>query len=85
MKVEEVFSLIAMERARQDAQWGPLPRHLSHTTWLTVMAEEFGEVARAILHHDHRGIAEELIHVLAVGVAWLCDEVDEKNWDWKAG
>lgn len=38
---------------------------------LAVLAEEFGEVARAVCERDERNLAEELIQVAAVCVAWL--------------
>lgn len=41
--IEEVVS----ERHRQDIKWGP--QHHSPEVWLTILTEEVGEVARAIL------------------------------------
>jgi NTP pyrophosphatase (non-canonical NTP hydrolase) len=36
-----------------------------------VLAEECGEVARAVLEVDMRGLRDELVQVAAVAVAWL--------------
>lgn len=38
---------------------------------LTVLAEEFGEVARGILEKDEESIERELIDVAQVATAWL--------------
>jgi hypothetical protein len=38
---------------------------------LTVLVEEVGEVARAVLESDGRGLREELVQVAAVAVAWI--------------
>lgn len=37
---------------------------------LAVLAEEFGEVARAVCECDMKNLREELIQVAAVAVAW---------------
>jgi NTP pyrophosphatase (non-canonical NTP hydrolase) len=76
-----VFDRINEERDRQDTKWGE-NRDLPNDTWLRVLVEEVGEVARAI--HDcpkigsaeviekHKiHLAEELIQSAAVIVAWL--------------
>jgi len=63
------------ERRRQDAKFG-WPRDHGHETFLAVLTEEVGEVARAILEVragadtlDH--LREEIVQVTAVGLAWL--------------
>lgn len=38
---------------------------------LTVLAEEFGEVAHAVNEDDIQSLKEELIQTIAVSVAWL--------------
>jgi|GEM_PF-5640211 hypothetical protein len=43
-----VFAAIQDERQRQDEKWGA-GRHLPMTTWLTILTEEVGETAEAIL------------------------------------
>ena len=75
--MEKVFDLIRAERARQDAKWGA-NRHLENTLWLTILAEEFGEVARAILERDPN-LVNELVQVAAVAVCWLEMIMGERN------
>lgn len=74
----EVFALIDAERVRQSAKWsGPhswgsgdcSSPMLRDEVKAVVLAEECGEVARAVL--DRAGLAEELVQVAAVAVAWL--------------
>jgi NTP pyrophosphatase (non-canonical NTP hydrolase) len=38
---------------------------------LAVLAEEFGEVARAVCERDYVNLREELVQVAAVSLAWL--------------
>lgn len=69
-----VWGWIEDERTRQDGLWGwpnaglggadPLKK-------LAILAEEFGEVANAILEQDKANLREELVQVAAVCVAWL--------------
>lgn len=75
-RMAEVFGLIANERMRQDAKWGS-DRHLDNMLWLTILAEEFGEVARAIL--ENKGLFDELIQVAAVAVCWLEQMIPFEN------
>lgn len=64
---------IEQERDRQDEKFGAFagfdtdPEHRK----VTVLAEEFGEVARAVLESDGPNLEEELVQVAAVCVAWL--------------
>ena len=51
---------------RKDGEW-----NRPNTLKLTVLAEEFGEVARAILEENFSNLKEELVQVAAVTVAWL--------------
>jgi NTP pyrophosphatase (non-canonical NTP hydrolase) len=65
----EVLAEVAGERVRQDQKFGrsskrPVPP-------LYVLAEEFGEVARAMCEHDVPNLREELIQVAAVAVAMV--------------
>lgn len=63
---------LANERDRQDAKWGE--QNHDDKTWLPILAEEFGEVARAMLQQDgdkSGDLADELVQVAAVAVAWL--------------
>ncbi len=79
MTRDEVFSIISQERERQIAKWGE--QHHSHLEWLGILVEEVGEVAEAIIKRfvDNETIFndliwKEIIHVTAVGVAWLEDK-----------
>lgn len=60
-----VFREIREEMAHQDQKWPP-GRALDQRTWLAVLTEEVGEVARATLEHDLESYREELIQVAAV-------------------
>ena len=44
---------------------------LDKTLRLTILAEEFGETARAVLEHDRANLEDELYDVAQVVVAWL--------------
>lgn len=71
---EGVLQQIRDERARQDAKWGrATERNLPKKTWLTILMEEVGEVAEAILEEDDNNYPVELIQVAAVCVAALED------------
>ena len=65
---ETILTLIRMERGIQNNKWG-VQDH-SNERWLTILAEEFGEVAKALLESDD-GLANELLQTAAVCVAWL--------------
>ena len=76
----EAYALIDAERARQADLWaaphrwgaGDCSSLLVHDiTKVAVLAEECGEVARAVLNDDIPGLREELVQVAAVAVAWL--------------
>lgn len=63
---------IARERDRQLAKWGE-QRH-SDEWWYIILAEEFGEVARAMFEHEADDALEaEIVQVIAVAAAWLED------------
>lgn len=69
----DALVLVARERAAQDAKWNRTPGlwECSNPLKLTVLAEEFGEVARAILEKEGKDrLRAELIQVAAVAVAW---------------
>lgn len=73
----EVWAAIQAERARQDAKFGWAPDTASilpgadvHAK-VSVLLEEVGEVAHAVLEHDEPNLEEELVQVAAVCVAWL--------------
>jgi hypothetical protein len=80
-RTAEVLELVAAERDRQRVKWAT-PHGWGRgdcstldppddRVKLAVLAEEFGEVARALLEHDRDGLAAELVQVAAVCVAWL--------------
>lgn len=72
-----VYVKIDAERDRQDRKFGWMENpdskmpNGSEYERLGVLAEEFGEVARAILEDDEEGREAELVQVAAVAVAWL--------------
>lgn len=83
--VSTIVQLVLEERKRQDKKWGELPRKLSDVFWLTVMVEEVGEIAQAILKQDWGNLEKEIIQVIAVGFAWLEDEPNHNNTEYKVG
>jgi hypothetical protein len=77
---DEAFTAIRAERRRQAEKWGG--RHpwgvgdcsslgVADTVKAAVLAEECGEVARAVLDSDPESLRNELVQVAAVAVAWL--------------
>jgi len=70
----KVFTLVSEERGRQNSKWG-VQKHFG-VVWFLILAEEVGEVAKAMLHTIFGGpesgcVKEELIQVAAVAVQWL--------------
>lgn len=66
-----IFQEILEERTRQDKKFGE-NRDQDHMLWLTILAEEFGEVANAILEKkDRNELNKEIIQCAAVAVAWI--------------
>lgn len=75
----EMLVAIDAERDRQDAKFGwfrtgtarsHMPSDNLHAK-VSVLAEEFGEVANAVLEGDDANLEVELIQVMAVCMAWL--------------
>jgi NTP pyrophosphatase (non-canonical NTP hydrolase) len=71
-----IFGNLLEERARQDMKWGEQNHDL--TVWLTVLTEEVGEVAEAILTNrsdpsweNVAAVRDELVQVAAVAVATI--------------
>lgn len=62
-----VLEQVAIERERQDAKWGEQNHPLD--TWLTVLAEEVGELAQAILKGQTAEARKEAVQCAAVAVA----------------
>ncbi len=81
-----VYDEVKAERRKQDAQWGHLV--CSPFVYATVLAEECGEVARAV--HDIRfakgsraDLRAELIQVAAVAVQ-IVERIDGGLIEWEA-
>jgi NTP pyrophosphatase (non-canonical NTP hydrolase) len=75
-----IYSAINAERRRQQIKWEQAHEwgkgdcsspDVAATTKLVVLAEECGEVARAVLDRDDTALQTELIQVAAIAVAWL--------------
>ena len=75
---------IDTERRRQRAKWGGdhdwgmgdcSSRAVSRPVKAAVLAEECGEVARAVLDKDQVALVTELIQVAAVAIAWIEGEM----------
>lgn len=77
--MKHIFNEIEKERKRQDAKWGPIPRNLTMYEWLTILMEEVGEAAEAILNNDIDNLYGELIQIAAVAVAIL-EEIEADRW-----
>lgn len=67
---ESVLAAVSAEQNRQIELWGDQRDH-DDTLWLTILTEEVGEVAKAILEGDDPShICEELVQVAAVAATW---------------
>lgn len=80
MNRPDIFRAIGVERTRQLVKWAePHPwgrgdcssDDVPAIVKATVLAEECGEVSRAVLDQDVEQLRTELIQVAAVAVAWL--------------
>jgi len=61
---------VLMEMARQDSLWGPpVTQDQTPEKRLAILAEEFGEYARAVLEKDPDNARDELIQIAAVALA----------------
>lgn len=80
MNRNDALELVDRERDRQSAMWGG--RHawgrgdcsshdVADIAKAAVLAEECGEVARAVLERNEPELITELVQVVAVGLAWL--------------
>lgn len=67
---------VDLERYYQDQKWG-IQNH-EDQKWLTILTEEIGEVAKAILEQKPNEVKEELVQVTAVCVAWL-EAIERRN------
>jgi hypothetical protein len=80
MKRSDVYELIDDERGRQQSKWdGPhswgsgdcSSDEVPTIVKVMVLAEEIGEVSRAVLDRAPDDLRTELVQVAAVAVAWL--------------
>jgi NTP pyrophosphatase (non-canonical NTP hydrolase) len=63
--LEDFVTRVREERIYQDAKWG-IQRHEGHA-WLGILAEEFGEAAKAVNEGCHPlNLGDELVQVAAV-------------------
>lgn len=67
----QTLDLITMERRRQDKKWGTEFPDRSDDRWLSILTEESGEAAHAILSGDEENLVDEIVQIAAVAVAWL--------------
>lgn len=77
---------IMEEVERQEAKWDNEPR--SAYCWITILAEEVGEVARAALQMEFAGgetdaIERELVQVAAIALMWHRQIVRERSREWE--
>ena len=70
-KFSKTMHEVFIELQRQDEKWG-VNRILPDEIWLTIMTEEVGESAQAILKQlPTEDLRKEIIQIIAVGYAWL--------------
>jgi NTP pyrophosphatase (non-canonical NTP hydrolase) len=65
--IQQVNALVAAERLRQNEKWGE-QNHGPHL-WITILMEEVGEFAKAVLERQMAHAFEEAIQVAAVAIA----------------
>lgn len=68
MNRADIFEQISNEREDQEEKW---PFSVPEEVMLTVLTEEVGEVARAVLEKDREMLQAELIQVAAICCKWL--------------
>jgi NTP pyrophosphatase (non-canonical NTP hydrolase) len=68
---KSVYDNIRDERKRQDAKWGTDFAGRTDERWLAILAEEFGEIAEAMLRNNDVDVIMEIIQTAAVCVSWL--------------
>jgi NTP pyrophosphatase (non-canonical NTP hydrolase) len=68
-KIQAELREIQAERERQDARWGE--QNHEPMVWLSILTEEVGEVAKAILEGSVSNYREEIIQCAAVSLAAL--------------
>lgn len=75
MKREEVFAMIDAARGAADLKHGDktislVAKHHPHMA-NTILVEEVGEIARAILECDPENLRAEIMDVLQICTAWM--------------
>lgn len=76
-KTKKVLLEVEQERLNQISKWGKQEHSLAD--WYLILAEEVGEVAKAILEGD-KGLYKELVQVAAVAVQ-VCEALKEGETD----
>lgn len=66
---------VLAERVNQIDKWGVESN--ASTKWVTILAEELGEVSEAVLQNKD-SLKHELIQLVAAGVAWL-EQLEEEE------
>jgi NTP pyrophosphatase (non-canonical NTP hydrolase) len=76
MKRTTAINLLHKELDHQNAKWGRADGDWPSTVTrkLTVLAEEFGEVAMALNDRDVMNLLEELMDTAASCVAWMMSD-----------
>lgn len=71
---QRTLTAVLVERKRQDEKWGWPNTGLAgddpHKK-VSILLEEVGEVANALLEGDQENLDKELVQVAAVAFAWL--------------
>ena len=79
-----IVEAVLREVEEQERKWGPNGERAAQPSslWLTVLAEEVGEAARAVCDRwngQADNLTEELVQVAAVAVSWLEAEIVGKG------
>ncbi len=82
---DQVMLDVLDERDRQDKKWGE--QNHDPFTYLTILLEEMGELAKCALHHRFGGpekfnLREEAVQTAAVAMA-IVECLDRKKWKWE--
>lgn len=68
-KTQKVLVEVEAERKLQDQKWGE--QNHDHSMWFKILGEEFGEACKTSLENKPSEYREELIQMIAVGVAMV--------------
>lgn len=81
METQDVLGMVGAERIRQDTKWG----RQDHPpfAWITILAEEVGEAAKALLEGKRKRYVEEMIQVAAVAVAAVESQGRGNEVEWE--